>query len=187
VTTDEIAAVEAARISNNFYRDDPFLDVLDVANTRLFGVNPVGTKQSTAFFWSGKTKAGDGQWVGGQDVAANIAREYGGTTLEMLIENRGILMPEWNSLNPSAVMAWERISVQYAADASGTVRAVVGSSLRPGNIWQNVELPRLIENHTVGEIIIIDPATYDSSVIFLREPGLLEIRPFLLPGNSGDN
>jgi hypothetical protein len=31
VTTDEIAAVEAARISNNFYRDDPFL--LNVPST----------------------------------------------------------------------------------------------------------------------------------------------------------
>lgn len=35
------------------------------------------------------------------------------------------------------------VSVAYAANAGGTVGAVVGGSLRPENIWENVELPAL--------------------------------------------
>ena len=29
---------------------------------------------------------------------------------------------------------------------SGEIRAVIGAELRPGNIWENIELPRLMEN-----------------------------------------
>ena len=43
----------------------------------------VKTEPNTAFFWSGRT---DG--IGGQHIAADIAKSKGGTTLEMLIEAR---------------------------------------------------------------------------------------------------
>ncbi|TCR62902.1 hypothetical protein [Rhizobium sp. BK376] len=127
------------------------------------GSNPVATEKSTAFFWSGRT--GD---TGGEDIAAQIAQQNGGTTLEMLIKQNGIQMPAWDASNPAVVQAWQDISAKYAAGASGTVRAVIGSNLRPGNVWESAELPALIDNPKVTQIITIDPATGASNVIFSR-------------------
>lgn len=45
---------------------------------------------------------------------------------------------------------------------------MVGDELRPGNIWENVELPRLKNNPNVTRIIIIDPKTKISKIIFER-------------------
>ncbi|WFU13041.1 hemagglutinin repeat-containing protein (plasmid) [Rhizobium sp. CB3090] len=125
--------------------------------------NPVATQPNTAFFWSGRTGS-----VGGQDVAAQIALENGGTTLETLIGQNGVQMPAWDASNPAVVQAWQNISALYAAGASGTVRAVIGSSLRPGNVWETAELPALMNNPKVTQIITIDPATGASKVIFTR-------------------
>jgi len=50
----------------------------------------------------------------------------------------------------------------------GEVRATLGVNLRPGNIWETVELPRLIENPNVTRITIIDPETGSETVIFER-------------------
>jgi hypothetical protein len=123
----------------------------------------VSTKRSEAFFWSGRTEG-----VGGQEVAAEIAKKNGGTTLETLISERGIEMPPWDPTNPSAVRAWEEISAEYAANASGQVRAVIGQSLRPGNIWETREMPALMNNPKVTEIVVIDPLTNHTQVVFRR-------------------
>lgn len=121
------------------------------------------TERNTAFFWSGKTKG-----VGGDEVAAGIAKEHGGTTLEMLIKERGIKMPTWDTSNPASVKAWQNISAEYAKGASGNVRAVVGERLRPGSIWETRELPALKANTAVTKITEIDPLTKLETVIFTR-------------------
>lgn len=79
-------------------------------------------------------------------------------------------MPAWDASNPTVVKAWQQISAQYASGASGTVRAVIGANLRPGNVWETAELPALMNNPNVTKIITIDPATGASKVIFLRGP-----------------
>ena len=96
------------------------------------------TMQDIAFFWSGKT---DG--IGGAEVAQKIAKERGGVTLESIIEEKSIKMPEWNVKEPSTVEAWDLVSEAYAEQVSGEIHAVIGSKLREGNIWETVELPRL--------------------------------------------
>lgn len=121
----------------------------------------VATKPNTAFFWSGKT---DG--VGGAEVAAKIAREKHGTTLEMMIEEKGIKMPAWDPNDPASIKAWEDISEEYAQGVSGEVRGVIGQSLRPNNIWQNKELPALKANPKVTKITTIDPLTWVETVIY---------------------
>ncbi|WP_240914276.1 RHS repeat-associated core domain-containing protein [Microbulbifer sp. SH-1] len=123
----------------------------------------VATDPDTAFFWSGRT---DG--VGGQDVAWEIAEQKGGVTLEMILENRGVSMPNWDPTNPSSIKAWENISEQYAANVSGEVRAVVGKNMRPGNIWENKELPALMGNVNVTKITTVDPKTLKETVVFER-------------------
>ena len=86
----------------------------------------------------------------------------GGTTLEMLIEARKIIMPTWDQNNQASIKAWEDISSEYATCASGTVTGVIGKDMRPGNIWENRELPALKNNPN------IDPKTKISTVIFQR-------------------
>ncbi|WP_448903590.1 hypothetical protein [Eubacterium sp.] len=122
------------------------------------------TEPNTAFFWSGRT---DG--IGGAENAANIAKSRGGVTLESIIEKQNIVMPEWDFNNPSTMEAWNLVSGAYAEQVSGEIRAVIGSELRPGNIWENVELPRLKNNHNVTKITTIDPKTGVENVIFWRQ------------------
>ncbi len=85
-----------------------------------------------------------------------------------MIESKGIDMPEWDMDNPATIKAWEDVSAEYARQVSGDVRAVIGSELREGNIWENVELPRLKANPNVDRIITIDPVTLEKTVIFER-------------------
>lgn len=102
------------------------------------------------------------------DDAARIAKSKGGNTLETMIEAKGIQMPEWDINNPASIKAWEDVSAAYANQVSGEVKAVIGSQLREGNIWENVELPRLKANPNVTKIITIDPVTMIETIIFER-------------------
>jgi len=129
-----------------------------------FNVNLISslleTQPNKAFFWSGKTNG-----VGGSaERALEIANSKGGVTLEGLIEQHNISMPLFSD-NPTA---WKEVSDSYAQQASGEVRAVVGHDLRPGNVWENIELPRLLSNNAVTKITIIDPETLVETVIFTR-------------------
>ena len=121
------------------------------------------TDPDTAFFWSGRT---DG--IGGMEVAKKIAKNKGGVTLESTIDDTNIVMPEWDFNTPSSVTAWEEASNVYVEQVSGEIRAVVGSELRPGNIWENIELPRLKANPNVTKVTTIDPKTGVEKIIFER-------------------
>lgn len=123
----------------------------------------LATDPDTAFFWSGRTNG-----VGGADVAESIAKSRGGVTLESTIKDKNIEMPEWNFDNPQSIKAREDVSASYAKQVSGEIRAVVGQSLREGNIWENVELPRLIKNNNVTKITTIDPVTQSEKIIYER-------------------
>ncbi|EAE9360978.1 transposase [Listeria monocytogenes] len=122
------------------------------------------TEPDTAFFWSGRTED-----VGGADIAADVAKSKGGVTLESTIGNKNIEMPDWDFNNPESMKAWDLASGSYAEQVSGEVRAVVGSDLRKGNIWENVELPRLKNNPNVTKITTIDPKTGLEKIIFERK------------------
>ena len=118
------------------------------------------TEKDTAFFWSGRTGS-----VGGPEVAGRYAEEGGGTTLEQLMERRGIKLPEWDPDNPAVVDVWTRASESYAQQVSGEVRAVIGENVRPGAVW-HTELEALEHNPAVTRITTIDPATGKATVIY---------------------
>jgi hypothetical protein len=109
-----------------------------------------------------------GGFEGGQHIAAAIAAAQGGTTLEMLIASRGIVLPAWDANDPAVVAAWQNASRSYAEGVSGTVHAVIGSSLRPGNVWETAELPALQTNPAVTKLVQIDPFTRTKTTIFER-------------------
>ena len=137
------------------------------ASAPLVGANTTANAFATgadeAVFWSGKTNG-----IGGVDVACNIASGCGGTTLEQLMQTRGITLPAWDASNPSVVAAWQNASRNFAVGASGDVKAVIGSTLRPGSVWETVELPALKANPNVTSITTIDPSTGVKTVIFKR-------------------
>ena len=139
-------------------------DLLESGTSSLIDIDAIRpklkTQPDTAFFWSGRT---DG--IGGAENAANIAKSRGGVTLESTIEIQNIVMPEWDFNNPSTMEAWDLASGAYAEQVSGEIRAVIGSELRPGNIWENVELPRLKNNPNVTKITTIDPKTGVENVV----------------------
>ncbi|WP_294989962.1 hemagglutinin repeat-containing protein [uncultured Stenotrophomonas sp.] len=138
------------------------LEIAENAYARATYVNPLLTRRSEAYFWSGLGP-------GGYNVAAGVAAGKGGTTLEMLIDSRNISLPVWDSANPASIKAWQDVSAAYAQNASGTVRAVVGPNLRPGNIWENFELPALKQNMKVDKIMTVDPATGKETLIWSRK------------------
>lgn len=119
------------------------------------------TNSGAAYFWSGLGR-------GGATTAAGSARAGGGTTLEMLLKARGIKMPAWDATNPASVAAWRDASAQFARGASGDVRVVLGDSLRPGNLWQTVEMPALQANPNVSRIIRVNPSSGAESIIWSR-------------------
>lgn len=145
------------------------LDTMDLGPTPGFNpdgsVNPAHfrTDPDSAYFWSGRS---DG--VGGAEVAGRYADETGGTTLEQLMERRGVQMPEWDADNPDVVRTWGDASAAYAQEASGEVRAVVGEDLRPGNVWETRELDALKANPDVTRIVRVDPKTGETEVLWER-------------------
>lgn len=136
--------------------------------------NALKTEPGTAFFWSGCAKMDPSSGkllVSGDEVAAEIASKCGGTTLETQIKINNIEMPKWDFDVPESIKAWEDTSAAYAKQVSGDVRAIVGQKLRSGNIWENIELPRLMQNPNVSKITTIDPDTLAETVIFERKAG----------------
>ncbi len=127
------------------------------------------TDPDTAFYWSGRNAEGIGVGPDDSGIAELIAHGSGGKTLEMTLADQGIdPLPAWNRHDPVSVQFWEDASTAYAENAKGEVTAIVGSSLRPGNIWQTVEVPRLMENPEISRILQIDPDTGLSVTIFER-------------------
>ena len=105
------------------------------------------TDPNSAYYWSGRNAEGIGVGPDDSGIAEVIAHGSGGTTLEMTLADRGVdPLPVWNRHDPVSVQFWEDASAAYAENARGEVTAIVGSSLRPGNVWQTGEIPRLMEN-----------------------------------------
>ncbi|MDW8743638.1 hypothetical protein Q7W37_11550 [Streptococcus suis] len=102
------------------------------------------------------------------DVAKDIAKSRGGFTLESTIDDANVIMPEWDFNKPTSIYAWEEASNIFAEQVSGKIRAVVGNELRPGNIWENIELPRLKPNPNVTQITKINPKKGIETIIFKR-------------------
>ena len=112
-------------------------------------------------FWSGLGDDGPG-------IAAKIAKQKGGVTLETTLESQKIQMPKFNFNDSSSVQAWRNASEAYAKQASGEVRAIISSNVRADSIWNTVELPALKANPNVTKIIKVDPNTLIETTIFLR-------------------
>ncbi|GAA3586146.1 hypothetical protein GCM10022419_080350 [Nonomuraea rosea] len=154
-----------------------------LADVRAMVAGNYSTAKGAAFFWSGRTKLESGEFLNaGPKAAADIAETKGGTTLESLMDSRGIPQANWDPnkmewdpdetawdlLKAHVDDAWKQVSLTYARNASGEVRVVLGESLRPGNVWESTEFPALKRNPNVTKITQIDLVTGRETVIFER-------------------
>lgn len=127
------------------------------------------TDPNEAYYWSGRDSNGVGVGPDGSRIAERLAAEANATTLKMLLERKGMVpVPGWDVAEPETIRFWDEAAKAYAENACGTVTAIVGCDVRPDNIWQRVEVPRLTNNPKVTEIIQIDPDSRRSKVIFQR-------------------
>lgn len=120
------------------------------ARVRGFGVKP-----GQAVLHSG---------VGGGDSAARWAGANGGTTLEMTGVGKSLVgktlypdqvkwrMPAWRSS-----YEWRVMSTQFAREAAGSVRTVVGENIRKKSVFVTDELPALMANKKVTDVTIGRP------------------------------
>lgn len=143
----------------------------EAAKARPFA-GQVTTEPDTAFFWSGRILDANGGKVDTMTHARSIATggSTGGTTLEATIEAKGVKMPVYNTGNTpeekaASIQAWKDVSAEYARSAKGKVRAVLGD-VRDDAIWNVFEMPALISNPNVSQIIRVDPLTKQETVIF---------------------
>lgn len=47
------------------------------------------------------------------------------------------------------MIVWDDASAAYARQASGEVRALIGTSMRQNSVWQTIELRALMDNPNV--------------------------------------
>ena len=128
------------------------------------------TGPNEAHFWSGRGNDGIGVGplaAGGNGTADLIAGSQG-TTLEGLLAQQGIEPPIWTPGDVHAQNWWSAVSQTYAESSSGELTAVLGPNLRPGNVWETVELPRLMDNPNVTKITVINSETGAETVVFQR-------------------
>lgn len=100
------------------------------------------------------------------NMALEIAQSKNGNTLEGLLAKYNIEMPVWQIDNLESIKIWDDVSAVYATQVSGEVRAVLGEKLRPDNVWERIELPRLKQNPNVTKISIINPETMTETIIY---------------------
>lgn len=130
----------------------------------VYGGNFSSTRDS-AIFWSGrteikpKTETEPAEYLnmGPNTVADEFARRVDGTTLEILMKNRGIPQANWSEREgPIAEMvndAWTQVSKAYARGASGEVRVVLGASVKPDGVWAKTECDELFSNANVTRVV----------------------------------
>ncbi|KUL21417.1 hypothetical protein [Actinoplanes awajinensis] len=148
----------------------PKIDDSELAHDAIHG--DVSTDPGEAVFWSGRTQTGsdpDTFEYAGPDTAMQMARDRDMTTLEGLIEERKLQMPDWDKDNPAIVESWTRISERYAAGVSGEVHVILGEQVRPGAVWET-EFKTLMKNPNISSITAIDLMTGRERSLYSRGP-----------------
>ena len=128
----------------------------------------VSTGKDDATFWSGRVYPDDGPPLGVQDGAAEFTTHTHGETLEQMLERQGLLDDILALPADVQKETFNKVSSDLAANASGDVRAYQGELNPNGNVWEDFELPTLVDNPKVTSITIIDAETGTVRSIFTR-------------------
>lgn len=130
------------------------------------------TEPNSAYFWSGLGTQG-------ADIAADIAANNNGVTLEMVMEqNKNSIIAAGFPYNEDLggfyftrdnIGDWEAASNAFAKQASGEVHAVLGDKVSDKSVWKTNELPTLSENNKVNKVIAVDPITGTDKDVLLNK------------------
>jgi len=116
-------------------------------------------------FWTGNT---DG--VGGADNARAICEEHNANlrdgeklwkTNEMLLDDIGMEMPEFDLTNQESINTWESASLATAENASGQLHVIMGEDCHKGSVYNRIERNAIIKNTDVNQDVdFIDPKSH---------------------------
>ncbi|KDR70553.1 hypothetical protein GALMADRAFT_144466 [Galerina marginata CBS 339.88] len=116
-----------------------------------------------AVFWSGSRPGKSGPVSVGAD-AERFAAKHGKEVLNPSLQKHGINIPSRKE-SPYSNKLWGFASKVYAQRASGHVHAVLGSTRRPGNIYDTIEKPILMKNKKVTKITEHNAETGKATVV----------------------
>jgi hypothetical protein len=115
-----------------------------------------------AVFWSGKVEAKKGGTTSVAPHAAVFAKTHGKEVLRQSLKRADIKIPK---NKPQTNDLWRHASKVYAEHSSGDVHAVLGSKLRPGNVYHTVEKPALLNNPKVHTLTEHNAGTKKATVV----------------------
>lgn len=140
-----------------------------------------------AVFWSGSETEHKGKpqarRVSVRAWAAKWAQDNDGMTLEMILHdmqessNGMKRVPVWDANDKAVADWWGAASTALAEGSSGIIRVVLGSELRPGNIWETYELKALKDNTEVKKIMKINGFKTDQPTVLWERPGSAKRSP----------
>ena len=124
-------------------------------------VRPKGykPKKTTSVFWTGMGDMG-------RFIAEYWARNHGGKTLEMTLEESGIKLPDYTD---ETKQLWAEASKSFADSAYGDVILINKGFISNSSMWKTIEYEALIKNKKVTSITIVNPVTDESKEIWRRE------------------
>jgi len=116
-----------------------------------------------AVFWSGTRPSKHGH-VSVDHDAQNFAKAHGKELLAPSLEKHGINIPS-HLENPYSHKLWNMASKTFAHRASGHVHAILGSTRRPGNVYDTIEKPTLMKNKKVTKLTEHNAETGETTVV----------------------
>jgi hypothetical protein len=114
-------------------------------------------------FWSG-TRPSEHEPVSVDDDAQNFAKAHGKEVLASTLEEHGINIPSHEE-NPYSSKMWDIASKTFAQRTSGHVHAILGSTRRPGNVYDTIEKPTLMKNKKVTKLTEYNAETWETTVV----------------------
>ena len=69
-------------------------------------------------------------------------------------------------MHEAIMEAWSLVSARFAAAASGMVRVILPDKIKADSVWLLVELPTLLRNPNVTNIIRVNPSTGEQSILY---------------------
>lgn len=89
-----------------------------------------------------------------------------GVTLEGLDHARGFGMPGFVYGDEGIMEAWSMVSARYASAARGMIRVILPDKVKSDSVWNRLELPALLTNPDVTNIIRVNPDTGEQSILY---------------------
>lgn len=119
-------------------------------------------KPGGAVFWSGSAPGKGGKNVSVKKQAEKFAKKNDKETIGQAMKRTDIKIPKNNKWYKPL---WEMASNVFAKHSKGDTHAILGSKRTPGNIYERIEKPTLMNNSKVTKLTEHNVATGESAVV----------------------